>query len=117
MKIFLLLVTVILSSNLLAATGDRYLCETTQVIQITHGKVNTFQNFRFKFDRGINFIKFGPQNNYFNDAFIENVIGDYSVFSGSKNGFELFHYWVGDFNYSLASGENVTTVMAKCEKL
>ena len=64
-KLLGIVVLGLLFSNTGHASNDVYFCEMTKIIEMRDGKVEIFNNEKFKFKREKDHIKFGSEKNIF----------------------------------------------------
>ena len=121
MRFLLVIAFLVFPSIGFSAMGDVYFCESTKLIRLENGEVETFTNEKFKFKRNSNGLIFGSEDGYFknleltyNSYDLGSELFSYKGDDGSGKSFAIFNHEKGTFNNSHVTFVSITSMTGKC---
>ena len=121
MRILLIVAFLVFPSVGFSGMGDVYFCESTKIIRLENGEVETFTNEKFKFKRTSNGLIFGSEDGYFKNVELTynsydsgSELFSYNNESVDKSVEMVFSYQDGIFTFSHVSFQSVNSFIGKC---
>ena len=116
MRILLIVAFLVFPSVGFSGMGDVYFCESTKLIRLENGEVETFTNEKFKFKRTSNGLIFGSEDGYFKNLKLEVKTFDMEteLFSYGNQGGSEFSHEKSIFTFSQVLYQSVISMIGKC---
>ena len=121
MRFLLVVAFLVFPSVGFSGMGDVYFCESTKLIRLENGEVETFTNEKFKFKRTSDGLIFGSEDGYFknleltyNSYDLGSELFSYNNESVDKSVEMVFSYEDGIFTFSQVSFQSVNSLIGKC---
>ena len=102
------------SFKVFAEVGDIYMCEMTENLSILDHKITNYRLENFKFLRSTKELRFGNEENTFQDYTVVVSGGSGEMFWGGNEGLNLFTYDNGNFVWARADVNDGSLITAKC---
>ena len=120
MRILLIVTFLVFPSIGFSGMGDVYFCESTKLIRLENGEVETFTNEKFKFKRTSNGLIFGSEDSYFKNLELTSKGFDVGteLFSYTDNvggeTYMIFNHEKGIFSVSQVMYQKVVSIIGQC---
>ena len=120
MRILLIIAFLVFPSVGFSGMGDVYFCESTKLIRLENGEVETFTNEKFKFKRTSNGLIFGSEDSYFKNLELTSKGFDVGteLFSYTDNvggeTYMIFNHEKGIFSVSQVMYQKVVSIIGQC---
>ena len=116
MKFLSITIFLLFPSIVFGGIGDVYYCTGENIVQIKNHKVTKYKPQNFKFKRSENKIKFGSDDNFFQNVILKKKvvsIGEMFKFTDDQT-VVIMSYVDGKFHYSSNTFDSITIFTGKC---
>jgi len=116
-KILLVVFSTSFPSSVFGGIGDVYYCSMKNFVVIKDFKVSEFKLQKFKFKITESGLKFGSKSDFFKNIVIEDRLALYdNLFAYGTDGYDVFTYEDGIFNFSSNNFKSIISLSGTCEK-
>jgi hypothetical protein len=114
MKFLSIIIFLLFPSFVFGEVGDVYYCTGENHVKIENHKVTKYKPQNFKFKRSEKEIKFGSDENYFQNLILEKKIFSVEEQFQYSTSYGFMSYIDGKFHFTMNTYDNVTVVTGKC---